>query len=115
MTRRPTAIVGIGIEYYRCITHTHTAEDIMGDEFPVKFVREPISVIMVDRFGNKVPFSLVIPQSAKPLDNTLLRSLLSRSELVEWTFRGTPLFVTTASLVTERLIEAARKGVTVYD
>jgi aminoglycoside 3-N-acetyltransferase len=115
MTQKPTAIVGVGIEYYRCITHTHTAEDILGDEFPVKFRREPIPVVLIDRSGNKIPFSLTIPQSAKPLDNTVLRSLLSRNELVEWTFRGTAMFVTVASLVTERLIEAARKGITVYD
>ncbi len=115
MTLKPTAIVGLGVEYYRCIAHTHTAEDILGDEFPVKFRREPIPVVLIDRSGNKIPYSLTIPQASKPVDNTLLRSLLSKNELIEWTFRGTAMFVTFANMVTERLIQAARKGITVYD
>jgi aminoglycoside 3-N-acetyltransferase len=114
MTKKPTAIVGLGIEYYRCVTHTHTAEDILGDEFPVKFQPESIPVELIDWQGTKARYNLVIPQALKPLDNTLLRTLLSERELVEWTFRGTAMFVTVAGLVTERLIEAARKGITVY-
>jgi aminoglycoside 3-N-acetyltransferase len=114
MTRRRTAIVGLGIEYYRCMTQTHTAEDILGEEFPVKFKKEPIPVELVDWHGNRIQYNLVIPQAAKPLDNTLLRSLLLEDELVEWSFHGTAMFVTVADLVTERLIESARKGITVY-
>jgi aminoglycoside 3-N-acetyltransferase len=114
MTQRPTAIVGLGIEYYRCVTHTHTAEDILGDEFPVKFQIELIPVVVIDWRGNKVKYNLTIPQASKPLDNILLRTLLSEDELVEWTFRGTAMFVTVAGMVTERLIEAARRGITVY-
>lgn len=114
MTQKRTAIVGLGTEYYRCLAHTHTAEDILGDEFPVKFRREEIPVVLIDWDGNKIQYNLIVPHASKPLDNTVLASLLSENELVEWTFHGTPLFVTQASIVTERLIEAARKGITVY-
>jgi aminoglycoside 3-N-acetyltransferase len=114
MRQKPTAIVGLGIEYFRCVTQTHTAEDILGDEFPVKFQRTPIPVELVDWEGNRIRYNLVIPQASKMLDNTLLRSLLLEDELIEWTFRGTAMFVTVAGTVTERLIEAARKGITVY-
>ena len=115
MTKKPTAIIGLGIEYYRCVTHTHTAEDILGDEFPVKFQRESIPVELIDWHGKKAQYNLTIPQASKPLDNTLLRTLLSEHELIEWTFRGTAMFVTVAGVVTERLIGAARKGITVYN
>lgn len=114
MARIPTAIVGLGIEYFRCVTQTHAAEDFLGDQFPVKFRREPISTILIDLNGNRTDYNLTIPTCSKPLDNTVLRSLLSNKELIEWTFHGTAMFVTTARLVTERLIEAARKGITVY-
>jgi aminoglycoside 3-N-acetyltransferase len=114
MTQSPTAIVGLGIEYYRCVTHTHTAEDILGDEFPVKFQKEPIPVELVDWQGNRIQYNLVISQASKPLNNVLLRTLLSEHELIEWTFHGTAMFVTVAGMVTERLIEAARRGITVY-
>jgi hypothetical protein len=80
----------------------------------VKFQPESIPVELIDWQGTKARYNLVIPQALKPLDNTLLRTLLSERELVEWTFRGTAMFVTMAGLVTERLIEAARKGITVY-
>jgi aminoglycoside 3-N-acetyltransferase len=114
MAKTPTAIIGLGIEYYRCVTQTHTAEDVLGDEFPVKFRREPIQTLLIDAQGNKSEYILTIPMASKPLDNAVLRSLLSSSELIEWKFRGTAMFVTTARVVTERLVEAARNGVTVY-
>jgi aminoglycoside 3-N-acetyltransferase len=114
MTQKPTAIAGLGIEYYRCVTQTHTAEDILGDEFPVKFQKESISVRLIDWLGSQTEYELTIPQAPKPLDNILLRTLLSEQELIEWTFHGTAMFVTVAGMVTERLIQAARKGITVY-
>jgi aminoglycoside 3-N-acetyltransferase len=114
MTHERTAIVGLGVEYYRCLAHTHTAEDMLGDEFPVSFQREPIRVGLIDWNGNKIQYDLTIPQASKLVDNTLLRDLLSDEELVEWRFRGTAMFVTFANTVTERLIEAARSGITVY-
>jgi aminoglycoside 3-N-acetyltransferase len=114
MARIPTAIVGLGVEYFRCVTQTHAAEDFLGDQFPVKFTREPIRTTLIDAQGRRTEYILTIPTASKPLDNTVLRSLLSSTELVQWTFHGSAMFVTTARLVTERLIEAARRGTTVY-
>jgi hypothetical protein len=114
MAQKRTAIVGLGVEYYRCLAHTHTAEDMLGDEFPVRFQREPIQVSLIDWSGNKIQYNLTIPLASKPIDNTLLRDLLSEEELVEWRFRGAAMFVTFAHTVTERLIEAAKGGITVY-
>ncbi len=34
MAQRKTAIVGLGVEYYRCLTQVHTAEDLVGEKFP---------------------------------------------------------------------------------
>lgn len=114
MARRPTAIVGLGVEYYRCLTQSHTAEDILGDTFPVHFEKSPFPVVLVDAQGNKLPYELTIPKTSRQLDNTFLRSLLPQGALLEWSFRGTPMFATHAGLITERLVEAARQGITVY-
>jgi len=114
MMEKRTAIVGLGIEYYRCLTHSHTAEDMLGEEFPISFRRESIPVSLIDWRGNKLHYDLTIPHATKPVDNTVLRSLLSDQELIEWRFHGTAMFVTFANIVTERLIEAARSGITVY-
>jgi aminoglycoside 3-N-acetyltransferase len=114
MNHHRTMIVGLGVEYYRCLTHTLTAIDMMGGEYPVELKRKPIPAVMIDSDGNKLPYNVIIPEGEKPPDNTLLRSLLSPDELIEWRFHGTTMFATEARVVTERLIDAARRGVTVY-
>jgi aminoglycoside 3-N-acetyltransferase len=114
MAQRRTAIAGIGVEYYRCLTQTHTAEDILGDAFPVRFEKVPLPVKVVDWDGRQHPFELTIPRTHRQLDNTLLRSLLPQGALREWRFHGTPLFVTSAGAITECLVDAARKGITLY-
>jgi aminoglycoside N3'-acetyltransferase len=115
MTRRRTAILGLGVEYYRCLTHAHTATDVLGDAFPIKFADRSIRVTLIDSDGKHIEYDLGLPDPAMKLDLTLLWSVLSKQELVEWRFHGVPLFVVArAGIVTERLVEAARRGITIY-
>ena len=44
-----------------------------------------------------------------------LEHLLAPNQLVQWRFHGVPLFATSASRVTEVLIDAALRGETIYD
>lgn len=115
MTRRPTAILGLGVEYFRCLTHVHTATQKMGDEYPIKFVEHTTDVTLVDYDGTRYQHKLGLPDRSKKLDLRVLWSLMSKDELREWRFHGIPMFVIPrAGLVTERLIEAARRGVTIF-
>jgi aminoglycoside N3'-acetyltransferase len=114
MAEKRTAIVGLGVEYFRCLTQTHTAEDILGDAFPVDFEKMRLPVELIDSGGNRLYYDLTIPQTRRQLDNTLLRSLLPRDALTEWRFHGTAMFATNAGMITECLIEAAKNGITVY-
>jgi aminoglycoside 3-N-acetyltransferase len=115
MTRRSTAILGLGVEYYRCLTHAHTAGQQMGDAFPVKFVTPTAQVTLVDYDGSRHEFTLGLPDRTKKLDLRILWSVLSKEELVEWRFHGVPMFVIPkAGVLTQRLIEAAGKGITIY-
>jgi aminoglycoside N3'-acetyltransferase len=114
MAQKKTIIAGLGVEYFRCMTQTDTAEDMLGDEFPVRFESVTVPVTVIDWEERKVPYNLTINRTSMILDNALLRSLLSKSELKEWKYKGTPMFMTFADKVTERLIEAARNGITVY-
>ena len=114
MVRNKTAIVGLGVEYFRSLTQTHTAEDLLGDEFPVRFEKETIPMTLIDRKGKKLRYDLSILKSSKILDNSLVGSLLQDGELVQWKFKGTPLYITFADKVTTRLVDAAKKGITVY-
>jgi aminoglycoside 3-N-acetyltransferase len=115
MTRRRTAILGLGVEYYRCLTHAHTAGHQMGDEFPIKFTNPSTQVTLVDYDGSNYQYTLGLPDRTKKLDLRVIWSVLSKDELVEWNFHGIPMFVIPqAGVLTERLIEAARRGVTIY-
>jgi aminoglycoside 3-N-acetyltransferase len=107
MTRRRTAILGLGVEYYRCLTHAHTATR------PTNSLTTQVT--LVDYDGSRYEYTLGRPDRTKKLDLTVLRSILSREELAEWRFHGVPMFVVReAKLLTERLIEAAQRGITIY-
>ncbi len=115
MTRRPTAILGLGVEYFRCLTHVHTATHKMGDEYPIKFVNRTTQVTLIDYDGSRFVHTLGLPDRTKKLDLTVIWSVLSREELKEWRFHGVSMFlVPEAGVLTERLIEAARRGVTIF-
>jgi aminoglycoside 3-N-acetyltransferase len=115
MTRRPTAILGLGVEYYRCLTHAHTAGHEMGDAFPIKFASRSTLVSLIDYDGSRYEYRLGLPDRTKKLDLRVLWSVLSKDELVEWRFHGVSMFVVPqAGILTQRLIEAARRGVTIY-
>jgi aminoglycoside 3-N-acetyltransferase len=115
MTRRRTAILGVGVEYYRSLTHVHTARYEMGDAFPIKFAKPTTPVTLVDYDGRRYDYTLGLADRTKKLDLRVLWLVLGKDELVEWRFHGAPMFlVPQAGVLTERLIEAARRGITVY-
>jgi aminoglycoside 3-N-acetyltransferase len=114
MAKNRTAITGIGVEYFRCLTQVHTAEDLLGAEFPVEYHRETIPVKLIDWDNQRLTYNLTIMKTRRSLDNRLLRPMLSETDLKQWSFRGTPLFVTDAGKVTGALLDAARRGLTLY-
>jgi aminoglycoside N3'-acetyltransferase len=115
MNRHRTAILGLGVEYFRVLTHAHTAGHQMGDAFPIKFNTAWTNVKLVDYDGSRYDYKLGLPDRSKKLDLTVLWTLLSKDELREWRFHGVPMFVITeARIVTEKLLEAARRGITIY-
>lgn len=115
MTRRCTVILGLGVEYFRCLTHAHTAAHAMGEKFPIKFVNRTAQVTLVDYDRTCYQHTLGLPDRTKKLDLRMIWSLLTKKELEEWRFHGVPIFVIPqARILTERLIEAAHRGLTIY-
>jgi aminoglycoside 3-N-acetyltransferase len=114
MAQRKAAIVGLGVEYYRCMTQIHAAEDMAGDHYPIKFEKEHARVTMIDENASKLVYDLTVFKTGMTMNCGIVRSLLSRDELQEWSFKGVQLFITSANKVTNRLIEAAQKGITIY-
>jgi aminoglycoside 3-N-acetyltransferase len=115
MNRHRTAILGLGVEYFRCLTHAHTAGHEMGEAFPIKFAKISTPVMLIDYDGSRYEYELGLPDRSKKLDLRVLWSVLSKEELVEWRFHGVPMFlIPEARILTERLMEAARQGITIY-
>lgn len=114
MAERRTAIVGIGTEYFRCLTQVHAPEDLLGERFPVVLRPDTIPVQLKDVDGTVHDYELPLnrPGLARRLE--FLETLMSPQELQQWRFHGVPLFVTDAGRVTEVLSEAALRGETIY-
>ncbi len=114
MAQRKTAIVGLGVEYFRCLTQIHAAEDLLGIDFPIRMEAQTVPVTIVDQNGARLAYELAIKKTPEVFDLTVLRSMLPDSDLMEWRFKGTPMFMTFADKVTNSLVAAAGRGITVY-
>ena len=68
MTRHPTAILGLGVEYFRCLTHVHTAAHKMGDAFPIKFENRTADVTLIDYDGSHYQQTIGLPDRTKKQD-----------------------------------------------
>jgi len=114
MAIHDTRILGIG-KPYEVLTQVHHAEDLLGDEFPVPARRgKSLSVTVID--GEE---AIVIELRGRSLtwrrNMWKLRHIMDQDRLQEWTFHHVPMFSTDAADVTRALVEAAKRGVTVYE
>jgi len=119
MDSKNTMILGIGVYYFRNLTHVHTVESFMGERFPypVKRKYKEIQVALVDG-DKKHTYSLKedsgeIPQPERDL--SLLVKIMDRKDLLQWKYKGVPLFYARAGKVTEALKKSAEEGVTIYN
>jgi aminoglycoside 3-N-acetyltransferase len=115
MAERQTAILGIGIEYYRCLTQVHAAEDLLGEKYPLALRPETMPIELIADDGTRHHYELPVGDVATGRRIERLERLLDTDELLQWRFHGVPLFMTSAARVTEALIEAALRGETIYD
>jgi aminoglycoside 3-N-acetyltransferase len=114
MARHNARIIGIG-KPMQVLTQAHHVEGAMGDEFPVpSTVSEPLPMTLLDR-DEEIAFLLTRRSYRGRFDIWRLRKLMDRHTLQEWTFHHVPMFATRAGEVTQRLIDAARRGVTLYE
>jgi aminoglycoside 3-N-acetyltransferase len=115
MAEHRTAIVGIGTQYFRCLTQVHAAEDLLGERYPLSLRDGVLPVQLKERDGTIHAYDLPLnrPGHARRLE--YLERILGPAELTRWRFHGVPLFVTSASAVTDALRDAALRGETIYE
>ena len=97
MAEHRTAIVGIGTEYFRCLTQVHAAEDLLGERYPLALRATTVPVELKDVDGTTHNYDLRLDEHGMGRRLERLEQLLGSDELVQWRFHGVPLFVTSAS------------------
>ncbi len=114
MTAHDTLILGIG-KPFEVLTHIHHVEDLMGANFPVPMsVGRDLAMTLVD--GNEeIPFTLSPCGFMWKRNMWKLRDIMGPRKLQEWRFHHVSLFAAKARDVTETLLEAAKRGVTLYE
>ncbi len=115
MASHDTRIIGIG-KPFQVLTQVHHVEDLLGSEFPVPRTApgERISMTLVDG-KEEIPFELTGSGMQWRFDIWKLRTIMNAQTLLEWEFHHVPMFATRAADVTNALLAAAKRGVTLYD
>jgi aminoglycoside 3-N-acetyltransferase len=114
MANHDTLVVGIG-KPYEVLTQIHHGEEVMGDEFPVpRGPGDPLPITLVDG-PEEIPFVLRGRTLQWQLNMWKLRNIMNRDELKDWRFHHVPLFSARAKDVTDSIVTAARRGVTLYE
>ena len=114
MAKHNTRVIGIG-KTFQVLTQAHHVEGVMGDRFPVPRGTGPDLAITVVDGKEEVQAKL---NSRGPLWNFniwKLRGLMDHEKLQEWKFHHVPMFATRAADVTSSLMDAAKRGITLYD
>lgn len=113
MANHDTLILGIG-KPFEVLTQVHHAEDLLGDAFPVpRTSGRPLEMMLADG-AEEIKFSLAGGGLKGTRDMGRLRRIMDRNLLHEWKYHNVPLFATRAADVSEALIAAAGRGLTLY-
>ena len=107
-----TIILGIGTNH-RVATQVHSAEDILKNEYPLDLYSEAYPVVCIDESGNEKKYNIRIRKQDYVYDMKTVDRLL-KSVTINWTYKGIRFFLTKADRVNNAVIEAAKKGQTIY-
>ena len=114
MAKHNTRVVGIG-KTFQVLTQAHHVEGVMGDDFPVPRGNGADLPITVVDGKEEVAAKLTGHGLLWEFNIWKLRQIMNAEQLQEWKFHHVPMFSTLAADVTSSLIDAARRGVTLYD
>jgi len=114
MANHKTQIIGMG-KRYEVLTQVHHVEDLMGDEFPVPATRKTTLTLTLVDGENEIAFESAVRSLTWRRNMWKLRGIMNSDTLQEWKFHHVPMFATQAKDVTNALLEAAKRGVTLYE
>jgi len=114
MFNHNTRIIGIG-KQFQVLTQAHHVERVLGKDFPVPMSNNPALPVTVVDGDQEFTVHLSGRGPMWRFNIWKLRDIMDRQSLQEWNFHHVPIFSTRAKDVTCSLIEAAKRGVTLYD
>jgi aminoglycoside 3-N-acetyltransferase len=114
MAKHNTRVIGIG-KTFQVLTQAHHVEGVMGDEFPVPRGSGADLPFTVIDGKEEVPVKLSGRGPAWKFNIWKLRKIMSLEQLQEWKFHNVPMFSVRAGDVTSALIDAAKRGITLYE
>ena len=110
-----TEIIGLGCQYFRVLTQVHTVENVLGEKFPYPLDYDHVPMKIVDAKAQEHDFTLIRANNNDLRRVERIEAYLQPNELREWHWHGVPFFCIGAKAVTEALLKAADKGVTIYE
>ena len=110
--------MGLGVEWYRCLTSLHVAEDMMKDDFPVRpYLKKPIAFNVRDKGGRSLQVSSLIHDNHiyRHMNPLRIRKYLVNSGIIkEMTIQGIPMFAVDAEELNGKVVSLAKKRITIY-
>jgi aminoglycoside 3-N-acetyltransferase len=113
MAAQRTLILGIG-KPFEVLTQVHYVEDFLGDAFPVPHEVHRVPITLKDERGTERPYTLRVRKFEWRRDMWRLSEIMPSPRLRHWTLHGMPLFATYARDVSDDLLAAAARGLTVF-
>ncbi len=117
MAARDTLILGIGKSFH-VMTQVHHVDDLLGDAFPVPrrtpAEGSPLVVTLIDG-DERIQVPMQGGGFAWRFNVAKLPQLVRPGDLDLWRFHHVPMAAARARRITDRLIEAAHRGQTLYD
>lgn len=117
MSRHKTAIIGLGVEYYRSLTQVHAIEERLGARFPIPRDEgaPPLHVQLTDQTGKCIDYEMSPPIApGYVLKAERLAHFVREGDIKEWKLKGTIMYATEAAKIDVAIEQAALRGRTLY-
>lgn len=112
-------IIGLGVDWYRCLTSIHVAEDLMKENYPKSaYIKGPLVFDAFDKEGKDRSIKSLVHDNRIYRYMNLLklrRYLIKENVLEEIEIDGIPMFIVRdAGRLDKAAICLAEKGITIY-
>ena len=113
MAQHNCRVIGIG-KPFEVLSQAHQVEDLLGEDFPVPHTMTSVPVVLRDADNVDREYELRWRRFDWPRNMWKLREIMGAGLLRQWEFHHVPLFASRARDVTDALVDAARRGDTLY-